>query len=104
MSTVQILFLFVGNLVAISASYFVGKFRGRLLESQRGKTTQPICPCGHVWGAHKDGLRCQEEIKRPHYYGGGSRNGWEYVRCGCTKYHGPELITNEFFSPGTFTS
>lgn len=71
----------------------VGRLTSRWIKKKKGPNpTQPICPCGHVFGAHQDGNKCLDRVYR-------SGDGWRF--CACTKYHGPELITNEFFNPGT---
>jgi len=86
-------------------SYMVGRARGMWIERNRTpEPVQPICPCEHVWGAHKDGGRCQAAVRRPYYNNFGTRSGYEWVGCACTKYHGPEMLTKEYFNPGTFTT
>jgi hypothetical protein len=60
--------------------------------------TVPTCPCGHTIGEHKDQLACLGQTRRPFYYSNGSRNGYEWVQCSCTKYYGPKPITDFFHS------
>jgi hypothetical protein len=55
---------------------------------------RPVCPCGHIISAHEgDTGRCTEDVRRDHYTKDGSRNGFEWVRCACLHYTGPELIS-----------
>lgn len=65
---------------------------------RRAKKPEPnaaICPCKHTIGEHENLTgRCQSQIKRPHYYVNGSRNGHEWVKCPCLHYAGPELISS----------
>lgn len=80
--------------------YRVGYRRGTLDEKRRTPPPpQAICPCTHSIGTHKDGGRCQAAVKRPYYTSMGSRNGHQWVNCACTKYWGPQPVT-EFFHPG----
>ena len=98
-------FIVTGSLFAVFyvIGLSVGKSKGRKEErAKKPKPAQPICPCEHVWGAHKNGGSCQSQVRRPFYYSTGSRNGHEWVNCACTKYHGPEVINSEFFNPGTY--
>lgn len=92
--------LVVSGLAILLVGYVIGRSRGRAIEREAASFTKPVCPCGHVWGAHKDGQRCQDDVRRPHYWNDGSHNGYEWVRCACTKYHGPAAINEQFFYSG----
>ena len=97
----KLLLLVLANLLVIYVVYRVGRTRGRQIERDETLARAgPICPCGHVLGEHKDGGKCLGDTQRVHYYSNGDRNGYEWVKCVCTKYHGPVLITDDFFHPG----
>lgn len=84
--------------------YGMGKSKGRSEErAKRPKPPQPVCPCSHVWGEHKEGGQCHGQVRRPYYSSIGTRNGHQWVACKCTKYHGPIPIMEDYFHPGFTT-
>lgn len=87
----------------ISATWLlVGIAIGRRMERlKKPELTKPLCPCGHFFGEHKNGGGCKVQYRRRHYTYGGYRQGYEYVNCHCTQYHGPQPINAaELFNPG----
>jgi hypothetical protein len=55
-----------------------------------GLRARPItCSCGHGYGTHKEGRRCNGQSVRPHYWRDGTRNGNEWTTCPCMRYDGP---------------
>lgn len=79
----------------------LGRARGRDEErAKKPKMPKAVCPCDHTWGEHKNGGSCLGTAKRPAYNIIGGRAGYEYVRCACTRYHGPIPILDEYFHPG----
>lgn len=98
---------FVLYIVGVSLAFYFGKTVGKVSgrREERSKKPEPItptCPCTHTAGEHKDGGSCKAQIRRPHYTSLGDRSGHEYVLCACTKYHGPTVVDNDFFNPGTY--
>ena len=94
--------------VALAAFGFfcfaVGAVFGRRLERQkRPEPIRPVCPCGHTVGEHKGEAACKAQIRRKLYSRVGDDWGWQWVDCACTKYHGPQVINDEFFHPGIIT-
>lgn len=91
-------------LVVLSALYAaLGWIFGRQAERNAAarRQPQPICPCTHPISMHDDGAgSCQQQIKRVHYRGDGSRSGREWVRCACLQYMGPELLRDVWAPPG----
>lgn len=92
------------NIPVVLFVYWIGIVRGRAEErAKKPEPIKPVCPCNHTWGSHKEGNRCQAQEKRENYNKFGERSGWEYANCACTKYHGPVVVTEEFFHPGVIT-
>lgn len=84
--------------------FAIGTYFKRRRRSQSDSANPPIpvatCPCSHTIGEHLNGGICQADVRRPYYLQYGGRNGHKWVRCACTKYWGPQPVT-EFFHPGT---
>jgi hypothetical protein len=78
----------------------VGVWRGR-----RGRQPKPFCPCEHAAPVHQDGTGpCNAQLKRTKYNALGKDVGSYYVRCPCTRYMGPEIITAGAWSPGVLVA
>lgn len=61
---------------------------------RRSATTESrlICSCGHGYGTHT-AEGCQADIKRPDEWSyAGAPVGYQWVRCRCKKYDGPEPL------------
>lgn len=99
MTVLDYMFVVSLALFVLWASYRIGRIRGREIERAL-KPKGAVCPCGHIWSAHKEGGKCQADERRENYLSDGTRRGHEWVRCTCTKYHGPTLVTDDFFDPG----
>ncbi len=90
--------LFVNFLV-----YKAGVVRGKAIQRQIVEKIKPICPCNHTWGEHKDGGECQAQERREVLGKDYRFMRYEYSSCACTKYHGPIVLTEEFYHPGIAT-
>lgn len=88
--------LCVGTLIGRALTKVSGRRKAKALPA----TPLATCPCGHTIGEHKDERSCQAQTRRPYYYSNGSRNGHQWVKCVCTKYYGPQPLT-DLFHPGT---
>lgn len=84
--------LLVGIMLGRYISHLIWKSKNKPPPVIAQSTSGPICPCGHLIGSHQSGNSCHDLVYR-------SGIGWR--SCPCTKYYGPEIITNEFFNPGT---
>ncbi len=85
-------YLVGGSLVA--AGYLAGSWAARKTAAKaKAASPQPICPCTHSIGHHKDQKgACTSQVKRREF-----RNGPGYIEvwvpCGCLHYSGPELLS-----------
>lgn len=96
-----LIFVLVLIPIAMWTSWLIGRATGRTEErNKKPAPVKPVCPCTHTVGEHLEGGNCLAEVKRPYYLAGGGRNGHEWVKCACTKYHGPIVLNEEFFHPG----
>lgn len=95
------LFFWIVGFPMFLLGVIVGTIKERIVKKALGpQPVKPVCPCTHLWGEHKEGKQCQARIKRP-VYSGGVWMGNDWVLCSCTKYHGPNVINEEFFLPDT---
>ncbi len=88
-----------GVLLYVVAATVPGGLVGFALARLRGARdgrgpTALLCSCGCPRGDHvRDGNgaagECRAQVCRPHYRDGGTRNGYEWVRCACQGYDGP---------------
>jgi hypothetical protein len=104
---IELSWFFVYSIVSFTVFFLIGRFMGKISgrREERLKKPEPItptCPCTHTSGEHNEGGSCEAQIRRPHYNTFGDRSGHEYVVCACTKYHGPVVISSDFFNPGTY--
>jgi hypothetical protein len=81
------------SVVAGAAAVLVGWLAGRVSrQPQAPKQAGALCSCDHGYGTHENGGQCHAQVERPHYWGNGSRNGYEWVPCPCLSYDGPEPL------------
>jgi len=82
------------TLVAGGALVAGGWLFGRRTNRQPRELSQPgtVCSCEHGYGSHEAGKACYAQIQRPHYWGDGHRNGYEWAPCPCLSYDGPEPL------------
>lgn len=78
----------------------VGVLIGRAMRPKPVKDPGPVCSCGHGYGQHENAGRCGAEAQRAcDWTYGGSPMAWEYVRCACLSYDGPEPLP-KVWTPG----
>ena len=96
--------LLVGGALALLPAvlaFLAGTATGRAVE-RRTSTRSPAlrCSCGHGYGAHEAGRQCNTQIKRPAQWDRyGSAQGFEWVRCPCSEYDGPEPLPRAWIPP-----
>lgn len=81
----------------------VGWLLGRLRARGSPETTNQLammCSCGHGYGKHANMSSCSADVERAHYLLSGARNGFEWVRCSCASYDGPEPLPRVWSNPG----
>lgn len=74
--------LLVGFVLSI-LSVFVGAVSHRVMR-RLPEPKKPICLCGHSFGSHVDGNKCQVHMEV----------NYEWKRCACTTYVGPDPIAS----------
>lgn len=74
--------------VAFGLALLIGIGVGRKMRPKPPPPLQAICSCGHGFGQHEDGRKCQEHGKAPKYDSAGA---WLGYRCTCLRYDGPSL-------------
>jgi hypothetical protein len=82
--------------------FLLGRASGR--KKERALAQRPIelvCTCGHGFGSHEDGARCQAEIQRADKWDEyRDAKHWEYVPCPCRTYDGPDpMLVNGWTPP-----
>lgn len=77
-----------GGLVV--AGWAAGRI-GRRRAPKAPKAPKFECSCGHGYGSHRDGKACQADQQRAAKWSkDGFETGYEWVRCPCLAYDGPE--------------
>lgn len=77
------------SLAAGGALLTSGWLAGRLRHRPPRRLDPQVCGCGHHLATHDlERGGCLEDVRRDHYWDNGSRNGYEWVRCGCVRYTG----------------
>jgi hypothetical protein len=56
------------------------------------KPVELRCICKHLFTSHGLNAGCKEQFERDHYSPAGTRNGYEWVRCPCIGYLGPDPL------------
>lgn len=63
-------------------------------EPRRRERERRLCSCSHGYGTHA-GTGCRGDVQRKHYDSLGDRNGYEWVKCGCTQFDGERTFSAE---------
>lgn len=74
----------LADYLVAGATLLIGVGVGRRMRPRPPKPLKPMCSCGHGYGTHEDGRRCQG--KEP-----ARRNYTDYLdACQCRRYDGPD--------------
>lgn len=81
----------------VFAAFTSGLTIGLRSGEQKSKSAPQLntCSCGHGYGTHVGEKRCAGEIKRAWQWSrDGNEINWEYVKCPCLRYDGPEPLSS----------